>query len=231
MSKIYFSNSVVIAMYNIFNDDILNVLDIIYLSLYISIVAVIISLIISLPAGIFIGLFEFKFKKTIEMILFTFMGMPPVVIGLLVFLIFSSSGVLGEYGLIYTPTVMIIAQICLIIPIVTGLIMNAAKDKGKKIYETAILLGANRIQTFFILIKEMRISVLSAVIAGLGRAFSEVGAVMIVGGNIRGHTRVITTSIVMEISMGNYKTAVAFGIILLVIIFLINIMLYKLQHK
>ena len=200
------------------------------LSLYVSSVSVIISIFIALPFGILLGLYNFKLKAIFDMIIFTFMGIPPVLVGLIVFIVFSSSGILGQMNILYTPTAMLIAQIVLIIPIVTGLTMNAVKEKGKKAYETAFTLGANKFQMIFLLIKEIRISIITAIVAGFGRAFSEVGAVMIVGGNIKRHTRVMTTSIVMETSMGNYGKAITLGILLLGIFLIINGVLYKLQH-
>lgn len=155
------------------------------------------------------------------------MSLPPVVVGLVVAVLLSRKGPFGHYGLLFTPTAMIIAQTVLITPIIMGIIFNNAKDRGTAIEQICKTLGGNKWDTLILLIKEMRINVLIAVVTGLGRAISEVGAVMLVGGNIKGHTRVMTTFIAMNNGMGNYSTALAMGIVLLLISFLINSILYS----
>ena len=155
------------------------------------------------------------------------MSLPPVVVGLTVSLILSRRGPLGSLGLMYTVIAMIIAQTCLVIPIITGNVFNYAKKHGLNIYEVAKTLGGNPWNSFVLLIKELKYVILIAIVSGLGRAISEVGAIMIVGGNIKNHTRVMTTYIAMSNSMGEYEKAIAMGIILLLISFGLNSVLYK----
>jgi len=159
------------------------------------------------------------------------MSLPPVIVGLVVFLLISRSGPLGGIGIVFTSTAMIVAQICLVTPIIAGVVYNAAKEKGEEIQNLGYTLGANKVQTLILLIRELRVNIFSAIVTGYGRAISEVGAVMIVGGNIKGHTRVMTTTIAMLKSMGDYETAIAIGIVLLLISFIINSILYKLQQE
>lgn len=156
----------------------------------------------------------------------TLMSIPPVLMGLLVYLLLSRKGPLGEFELLFTPTAMIIAQTSLIFPIVFGLSISIIVKSGKDIKNTCTTLGANRFQTFLIIIKENKIQLLSVVTAAFGRAISEVGAVMIVGGNIKGFTRVMTTYIALETGKGNFNEALAIGVILLVISFIINAILH-----
>ncbi|MDD3298127.1 MAG: ABC transporter permease [Firmicutes bacterium] len=205
------------------------VYSIIGLSLSVSFVSVVISMVISVPAGIVIGMKEFPLRKAVIMIINTLMGLPPVIAGLFVYLFLSRSGPLGYLGILHSPKAMIIAQVLLIVPIITGITMAAVKDRGTLVKNTAYTLGAERMQMLWILIKEFRTSIGSSLIAGYGRAISEVGAVMLVGGNIKGYTRVMTTAIVLETNMGNFDQAIAIGIVLLILFFLINIILQRVQ--
>lgn len=200
---------------------------IILLSIFVSFTSTIISSLIGTPIGLFLALKKFRFKKVVTRFLYTFMSLPPVVVGLVVAIIISRRGPLGHLGLLFTPTAMIIAQILLITPIITGIIFNNAKEHGYEIKQICVTLGGNRWDLLILLIKEMRINILIAVVTGFGRAISEVGAVMLVGGNILGHTRVMTTFIAMNNSMGNYSTSIAMGIVLLIISFIVNSILYK----
>ena len=181
--------------------------------------------------GILLGIKSFPGKKVVVRTVYTMMSMPPVIIGLIVFLIVSRNGPLGNLDIVFTPTAMIVAQICLVTPIIIGILYNAAKEKGEGIQNLSFTLGANQLQTLILLVKELRINIFSAIVTGYGRAISEVGAVMIVGGNIKGHTRVMTTTIAMLKSMGDYETALAIGIVLLLISFIINSILYRLQQE
>ncbi|HOC09111.1 MAG TPA: ABC transporter permease [Bacillota bacterium] len=205
------------------------VYSIIGLSLSVSLVSVVISMVISLPMGIAIGMKEFPLRKAVVMVINTLMGLPPVIAGLFVYLLLSRSGPLGYLGILHSPKAMIIAQVLLIIPIITGITMAAIKDRGRLIKNTAYTLGAGKIQMLWTLIREFRTSIGSSLIAGYGRAISEVGAVMLVGGNIKGYTRVMTTAIVLETNMGNFDQAIAIGIVLLALFFVINIFLQKFQ--
>jgi tungstate transport system permease protein len=200
---------------------------IIILSIFVSLTSTLISSILGTPIGLYLGIKQFKLKKYFTRFLYTSMSLPPVVVGLVVAVLLSRKGPLGQYGLLFTPTAMIIAQTVLITPIIMGIVFNSAKERGTTIEQVCKTLGGNKIDTLILLIKEMRINVLIAIVTGLGRAISEVGAVMLVGGNIKGHTRVMTTFIAMNNGMGNYSTAIAMGIVLLLISFLINSILYR----
>lgn len=199
---------------------------IILLSIFVSFTSTIISFFLGMPFGIFLALKKFKFKRIITRFLYTSMSLPPVVVGLLVAIIVSRKGPFGYLELLYTPTAMIIAQTILVSPIIAGIIFNNAKEQAEDIKHICKTLGGNRWDTLILLIKEMRINILIAVITGFGRAVSEVGAVMLVGGNIRGQTRVMTTFIAMNNSMGNYSMSIAMGIVLLAISFIVNSILY-----
>lgn len=206
------------------------VYDVIFMSLYVSLSSTVISTIIGVPFGVFLGLKNFWGKKVLIRIIYSLMSTPPVVVGLTVFLIISRKGPLGFLGLTYTTAAMIIAQVFLVIPIVTGLVYNNVVERGNDVRNIAFTLGANNWQVLLLLLKELRSSLLVAVTTGYGRAISEVGAVMIVGGNIKGHTRVMTTSIAMLRSMGDYEMAIALGIVLLLISFVINSVIYNYQQ-
>lgn len=201
------------------------------LSLAVSLSSVIISTCFGVPLGALIGTHNFPFKNALLRIIYTFMSMPPVIAGLVVFLLIMRRGPLGSWGLTYTPTAMVIAQVCLVTPIIIGLTYNIVRDKAPRVKALAITLGAGKLESLKLLVFELRIGILAAIITGLGRAISEVGAVMIVGGNIKGKTRVMTTYIAQLKSMGDYSTAIAVGIVLLVLAFLINTFLYNVQQN
>ena len=203
------------------------VYSIIGLSIGLSFTSTVFSAFIGIPLGLYLGVKPFKFKKAFTRTIYTMMSLPPVVIGLLVALFLSRSGPLGTLGLLFTPTAMVIAQMILITPIILGITYNDAKQHGPAISQIGITLGASKFQTLKLLITEMRITLLIALVTGFGRAISEVGAVMIVGGNIKGHTRVMTTYIAMNNSMGNYAMAISMGIVLLLISFIVNTVLYR----
>ncbi len=200
---------------------------IILLSLFVSFTSTFISSLIGTPIGLFLALKNFRLKKVFTRFLYTFMSLPPVVVGLVVAVIISRRGPLGHMNLLYTPTAMIIAQILLVTPTITGIIFTNTKEQGPEIRQICKTLGGNRWDTFLLLIREMKSSILIAVVTGFGRAISEVGAVMLVGGNILGHTRVMTTFIAMNNSMGKYSTSIAMGIVLLCISFIVNSILYR----
>ena len=204
---------------------------IIGLSLFVSFSSVIISTCLGMPVGILLGTHSFRGKGVLLRIIYTFMSLPPVIAGLTVFLILMRRGPLGHLQLNYTPTAMIIAQICLVTPIIIGLTYNLVRDKAPVVNRLGITLGAGRLEIMFLMIREMRIGLTAAVVSGFGRAISEVGAVMIVGGNIKGKTRVMTTYITELKSMGDYSRAIAIGIVLLIIAFSINAILYNFQER
>jgi tungstate transport system permease protein len=184
-----------------------------------------------LPLGSLIHFKRFPGKRVLINIVQTFYSIPTVVVGLLVFVFFSRVGPLGIFGLMYTPTIMVIGQIILVSPIVLGLVIAALSGVDKGIFETASSLGANRVQATLQVIREARYAILSAVTMGFGRAISEVGLALMVGGNISGYTRVLTTAISLETSKGDVELSIALGIILIVMALLVNIALNRLQQK
>lgn len=197
-----------------FNEEIYSIIG---LSIFVSLSSTIISSFIGIAFGTAMGLNDFPFKKILVKLVYSFMALPPVVVGLFVALMISRRGPLGSYQLMFTPTAMIIAQTILITPIVTGIIYNQTKEQGNHIREIALTLGGNKVEQMILVIKELKRTITIAITTGFGRGISEVGAVMIVGGNIRGHTRVMTTFIAMNNSMGNYSESIAMGIVLLAI--------------
>jgi tungstate transport system permease protein len=206
-----------------------DLLQIVFLSLRVSLTAILVSALIGVPIGTLLGLKEEKRTRLFNKIIFTFMGMPPVVAGLIIFLILSRQGPLGVLSLLYTPTAMVIAQVFLASPIVIGLTMVGIRARGSDIEETARSLGATSVMAAWTVIKESRYAILGAIITGFSRVVAEVGAVMIVGGNIEGHTRVMTTAIVLETRKGNFELAIGLGLILLMISFIVNSILYNIQ--
>jgi tungstate transport system permease protein len=206
-------------------------LSIILLSLEVSVSALVIASSLGIPAGSILGLKKFRGRGFIISLSNTFMGLPPVVVGLFVYLLLSRRGPLGFMALLYTPSAMITAQTILVFPIVTSLCHSAVISVDPIIRQAAVTLGATPFQTALTIIKEARYGILSGVIAGLGRAMGEVGAILIVGGNIAGYTRVMTTTIALETDKGNFKLALALGIILLIISLMINIGLHLIQRK
>ena len=206
-------------------------LSIILLSLEVSGIALIIASFLGVPAGSILGLKKFRGRGFVISLTNTFMGLPPIVVGLFVYLLLSRRGPLGFMALLYTPSAMITAQTILIFPILTSLCHSAVISVDPIIRQAAVTLGATPFQAALTVIKEARYGILSGVIAGLGRAMGEVGAILIVGGNIAGYTRVMTTTIALETDKGNFELALALGIILLIISLLINIGLHLIQRK
>ena len=196
--------------------------EIIALSLYVSITATLFSCIIGLPLGTFLAVYKFPGSRILTTLLNAFMGLPPVVVGLIVYLLLSRQGPLGVFGLLYTPTAMIIAQTCLITPLVAALARQSMSDIHSEYSELFRSLRLQPIDRIATLLWEGRYSLTTAGLAGFGRAIAEVGAVMIVGGNIEHLTRVMTTTIALETSKGNLTNALALGIVLILIALLIN---------
>ena len=184
-----------------------------------------------LPLGSLIHFKRFHGKRILINVIQTFYSIPTVVVGLFIFILFSRIGPLGVFNLMFTPTIMVIGQIVLVTPIVLGLVIAALNGVDKGVFETASSLGANRFQATFQVIREAKYSILSAVTLGFGRAISEVGLALMVGGNIKGFTRVITTAISLETSKGNVELSIALGIILIFMALLVNIALNRLQQK
>ncbi len=202
------------------------VYSIVFLSLFVSTTATIIASILCIPMGIYLGIKNFRGKRLFSRILYTFMSIPSVIVGLVVAILLSRRGPLGHLELLYTPKAMVIAQALLVTPLILGLSYSLAKNRGKRIEKIGLTLGAKKLDIILLIIRELRIDLMVNVVTAFSRAISEVGAVMIVGGNIKGHTRVITTTISMMNSMGDYPMAIALGIVLLIISFIINSILY-----
>jgi len=207
------------------------VIGITFLSLKVSVLATLISLVIGVSIGVLIALTAFPGRKIVVSLINTGMGLPPVVVGLFVSMFLWRNGPLGFLGLLYTPTAMILAQILIATPIIMGISLAAIQHLPVKLRLQILALGATRLQMIWLLIKEARLTLLAAVMAGFGGAISEVGASMMVGGNIKGYSRVLTTATVMETSRGNFDVAIALGIILLLLAFFINWLLTNVQQK
>jgi tungstate transport system permease protein len=201
------------------------------LSLQISGSATLISLVIGVSAGTAVALSEFPGKRLVASVINTGMGLPPVVVGLFVTIFIWRNGPLGFLGILYTPAAMVLAQSIIAIPIVTGISFAAIQSLPDKLRLQILALGATRIQMIRMLMREARLPLLAAVMAGFGGVISEIGASIMVGGNIKGYTRVLTTATVMETSRGNFDIAIALGIILLVLTFVINYILTSIQQK
>lgn len=212
---------------NTYND----ILSVIGLSLFVSLTATLIASFLGILSGIPYGLKDFKGKGIIDRISDTLLSMPPVLMGLLVYMLLSRKGPLGSMRILFTPTAMIISQVLLVTPIVFTIVKNAVSTRGRQVRQAAYLLGANKGDSYKLIIKECAIDFSSAVTTGFGRAISEVGAVMMVGGNIKGHTRVMTTYIAMETGKGNFDEAVIIGLILLLISFFINVLLFLIKKR
>lgn len=201
------------------------------LSLQVSTIATVISLLIGLPFGTWLALGNFRGRSFILSIINTGMALPPVVVGLVVAMMLWRSGPLGDLRLIYTPAAIIIAQTIIAAPVVTGLTAAALAALDPRLQQQLLGLGASRPQMTWFLWREARLPLLAALMAGFGSVISEVGASMMVGGNIRGQTRVLTTAIVLETSKGEFKQALALSTLLLVLTYLINLALTWIQQR
>ncbi|WP_121611120.1 ABC transporter permease [Mesobacillus foraminis] len=200
-------------------------------TLRVSMTAILVSTLLGLPAGMLLGLARFPGRKLILVLINIGMGLPPVVAGLWITIFLWRSGPLGDLSLLYTPAAIVIAQTLVSLPIVTGLTATAFQQIDEKMILQIKALGATRWQLVWILMKEARLAILAAIIAGFGRVVAEVGAAMMVGGNISGETRILTTSIVMEVSKGNFDIALALSFIIMAIAFLITFCLTFLQQR
>ncbi len=195
------------------------------LSLYISLAATVLAALIAIPVAGLIHFREFRGKRVLIVLIQTLYSVPTVVVGLLIYLMISRSGPLGFFGLLFTPEGMIVGQMILIMPIMMGLVISALSGVGSDIRDMLISLGATEFQGIVAIVKEARFAILSAVVLGFGRAISEVGVAMMIGGNIRGATRVLTTAIALETGMGNFGFSIALGIILLSIALIVVVVL------
>lgn len=201
------------------------------LSLQVSTLATVISLLIGLPLGTWLALGNFSGRSFLMSVVNTGMALPPVVVGLVVAMTLWRSGPLGDMNLIYTPAAIVIAQTIIAAPVVTGLTAAALAALDPRLEQQLLGLGASRVQMVWYLWREARLPLLAALMAGFGAVISEVGASMMVGGNIRGQTRVLTTAIVMETGSGEFRQALALSALLLIITYLINLALTWIQQQ
>jgi tungstate transport system permease protein len=202
---------------------------VVWISLKISLLSVMIASVLSVPLGLLIASSKFRGKVILQNILNTLMALPTVVVGLLVFGLLSRQGPLGEWGLLYTQAAIVMGQSILIIPIVLNMVISAANTADPRIRLTSIALGADRFQQNLIFINEVRFAVLAAIVAAFGRAIGEVGVAMMLGGNIEGYTRTMTTAIALETSKGEFEFALALGVLLLLAAYAVNVFLEKFQ--
>ena len=200
--------------------------EIVLLSLRVSLSAVAIAALLGLPLGAAIAVSRFSGRQTVIVVLNALMGLPPVVVGLLVYLLLSRAGPLGGLGFLFTPSAMVVAQTILILPIIAALSRQAIEDAWREYEEQLRSLGAGRMNAALTLLWDTRFSLLTTILAGFGRAAAEVGAVMIVGGNIDGVTRVMTTTIALETSKGDLPLALGLGMILIAIVIAVNAAAY-----
>ena len=207
------------------------VLAVTLLSLKISCSATLFSLLIGIPVGVFLALSHFPGRRFVISLVNTGMGLPPVVVGLFVTLFLWRNGPLGFLEILYTPSAMVLAQAVIATPIVTGITVASIQNLPANLKLQVQALGATRLQTVWILIREARLPLLAAVMAGFGGVISEVGASIMVGGNIKGQTRVLTTATVMETGKGNFDVAIALSLILLALAFGVNYLLTVIQQR
>ena len=201
------------------------------LSLQISCSATLLSLVVGVPLGTGLALTRFPGRALVVSLVNTGMGLPPVVVGLFVTILLWRNGALGAFELLYTPAAMVLAQLVIAAPIVTGLTLAAVQQIPPQFRLQLLALGASRAQMVWVLLKEARLPMLAAVMAGFGGVISEVGASMMGGGNIKGSTRVLTTATVLETGKGNFDVAIALSLILLAITFLVNWALTAIQQR
>ncbi len=207
------------------------VIEVTLLTLGVSLMATAISLIIGITLGTLLGLSRFRGGTFVKSIINTGMGSPPVVVGLIVSIILWRTGPLGFLELIYTPWAIVIAQCVISLPIITGFTMASIQQIDPKLRLQILALGASRFQFLWILVKDTRLPLLAAVMAGYGSIISEVGAAMMVGGNVKGETRVLTTDIVLHVGMGQFDIAIALAIILMILVYSVNLILTVVQQR
>jgi tungstate transport system permease protein len=217
----YFTESLLAAFSLILSLD-ANIFRIVVTSVSISIIATLIAALLAIPAGVSMALNTFTGKATLQHLLNTLMSMPTVVIGLLLYGLFSRLGPLGSWGLLYTPTAIIIAEAILVFPIMMNLTIAAVNSADPRLVPTLISLGAKSYTLTVHVVRATRYAMLAALITGFGRAIGEVGAAMMLGGNIQGFTRTMTTAIALETSKGEFELGLALGLLLLIIAFALN---------
>lgn len=204
--------------------------DVVLLSLRVSGAAVLLGVILGMPLGAAVALGRFRGRRLLVALIHTGFALPPVVVGLVIYMLFSRSGPAGALELLFTPTAMVVAQAVLAMPYVAGITLAAVQAVPPDVRLQAAALGAGRARALWMHLREARLGLAAAVVAGFGAVISEVGAVMLVGGNIVGETRVMTTAIVLETRRGNFATALALGLLLLLIAFAVNLALTRAQQ-
>jgi tungstate transport system permease protein len=205
--------------------------EIVRLTLLVSGTALLFAALLGIPSGAWLGLREFRGERWLKSVIYTGMGFPPVVVGLVVFLLLSRQGILGPFGWLFTPQAMVLAQTILALPLVMGVTMTAVHAVRPELRLQLRSLGATEGQVMRTVLSEARFGVIVGLVAGFGAAVSEVGAVMLVGGNIEGKTLVMTTAIVLETRQGNFELALAVGVILLALAFAANLVAVRLQQE
>lgn len=226
----FFFEGIVKAIEMIISGD-REIMQITYTTLRVCLTAIFVSTVVGLPLGVLLGLRSFPGKRLILVFVNIGMGLPPVVAGLYITMLLWRSGPLGHLGLLYTTHAIIIAQILVSLPIIIGLTSAAFGQIDSKMLMQIKALGATNFQRFSLLLRETKLAIMAAIMAGLGRVLAEVGAAMMVGGNIKGDTRILTTSMVMEVSKGNFDVAIALSLILMTLAFIITFILTSLQQR
>ena len=206
-----------------------DLMEIVWRSLQVTITAVVIASLIGLPFGAWIAVRRFRFRRYVIAIINAFMGLPPVVVGLVVYILLSRSGPFGVLNLLFTPTAMVIAQVIIILPILISITHQSIRDLWANYHDLVISIGTSRWQRVITLLFDARRALLTAVLAGFGRAIGEVGAIMIVGGNIDHVTRVLTTAIALETGKGDFSLALALGIVLIIIAVALNLLIHTIS--
>jgi tungstate transport system permease protein len=205
-------------------------LEIAALSMRVSGTAVLIAALVGIPIGIAVALLRFPLRRLVIAVIYTGFALPPIVVGLAVYLLLSREGPAGALGLLFTPTAMIMAQTLLALPFIAGITLAAVQAVPADVRDQARALGASPVRALWMHVREARLGLLAAVIAGFGAAISEVGAVMLVGGNIAGETRVLTTAILLDTRRGAYASAITLAVVLLIIAFIVNGLLTRVQQ-
>lgn len=206
-----------------------DLVEISFRSLRVSVTAVVIACAIALPLGTYIAVQRFRFRRTVIALLNALMGLPPVVVGLIVYILLSRSGPFGVFGLLFTPTAMIVAQVIIVTPLIASITHQAMRDLWAEYHDLLISMNATKRQRIMTLIWDGRRSLLTAALAGFGRAIGEVGAIMIVGGNIDHVTRVLTTAIALETGKGDFALALGLGFVLILLAIVVNLLTHVLS--
>jgi tungstate transport system permease protein len=226
----FYSESLTTALQLIASRD-PDVVSAVTVSIVVSLWSTLFAALAGVPAGVAVAVAEFPGKRAVVTLLNTLMALPTVVVGLFVYSLISRQGPLGEFGLLFTPWAMVVGQTLLAIPIVANLTMSAIKGADPRIVPTALTLGAGPFESIRRLVLEMRFGIMAALIAAFGRVIAEVGVAMMLGGNIRGHTRTMTTAIAMETGKGEFSLGLALGLILMAVALVVNMALNALQQR